>query len=147
MEPIKTQHDLRAAILRLEYQQSEEGKELKEQFKTAYNSVKPANIILNTLKDLGDSNIIKDGFLNTTVGFGTGYLSKVLFQGVVNSPIKKLLGSALMFGITNVVAKNPDAIKAMAKKIFKLFGSHSSEEDKETENNDIYDEFLRDEYK
>ncbi|MDP2068222.1 MAG: hypothetical protein Q8K04_04585 [Lutibacter sp.] len=139
MEPIKTQHELRAAILRLEYQQAEEGKALKEQFQTAYNSVKPANIILNTLKDLGDSDFIKDGILNTSVGFGTGYLSKMLFQGVVNSPIKKLLGSALMFGITNVVAKNPDSIKAMAKKIFNLFGSHSNEEVNETEKSDPYE--------
>ncbi len=139
MEPIKTQYELRAAILRLEYQQAEEGKALKEQFQTAYNSVKPANIILNTLKDLGDSDFIKDGILNTSVGFGTGYLSKMLFQGVVNSPIKKLLGSALMFGITNVVAKNPDGIKAMAKKIFNLFGSHSNEEVNETEKSDPYE--------
>ena len=139
MEPIKTQYELRAAILRLEYQQAEEGRALKEQFQTAYNSVKPANIILNTLKDLGDSDFIKDGILNTSVGFGTGYLSKMLFQGVVNSPIKKLLGSALMFGITNVVAKNPDGIKAMAKKIFNLFGSHSNEEVNETEKSDPYE--------
>ena len=139
MEQIKTQHDLRAAILRLEYQQTEEGKALKEQFQAAYNSVTPANIILKTLKDLGDSNFVKDGFLNTTVGLGTGYLSKMVFQGVVNSPIKKLLGSALMFGITNIVAKNPDAIKAMAKKVFDLFGSHSTEKVNETENNDIYE--------
>lgn len=138
MEQIKTQHDLRAAILRLELQQAEEGKALKEQFQAAYNSVTPANIILNTLKDLGDSNFVKDGFLNTTVGLGTGYLSKMVFQGVVNSPIKKLLGSALMFGITNIVAKNPDTIKAMAKKIFDLFGSHSTEKVNETENSDTY---------
>ncbi len=138
MEQIKTQHELRAAILRLEHQQAEEGKALKEQFQTVYNSVKPANIILNTLKDLGDSSIIQDGLLNTSVGFGTGYLSKLIFQGVVHSPIKKLLGSAIMYGITNIVAKNPDAIKAMAKKIFKLFGSHSTEEVDETKNNDTY---------
>lgn len=134
MERITTQHELRAAILQLEVQQSEEGKALKEQFRTAYSSVNPANIILNTLKDLGESNIIKDGLLNTTVGFGTGYLSKMIFQGVVKSPIKKLLGSALMYGITNIVAKNPDVIKAMGKKFFKLFGSHSEEEIQEPEN-------------
>ena len=134
MEPIKTQHELRAAILRLEYQQAEEGKALKEQFHLAYNSVKPANIILNTLKDLGDSNFVKDGFLNTSVGFGTGYLSKMIFQGVVNSPVKKLLGSVLMYGITNFVSKNPDGIKLMGKKLFKMFGSKSSDEAHKPEN-------------
>lgn len=134
MEQIKTQHDLRAAILRLELQQAEEGKALKEQFQLAYNSVKPANIILTTLKDLGDSSFVKDGFLNTTVGLGTGYLSKMVFQGVVNSPIKKLLGSVLMYGITNFVSKNPDGIKLMGKKLFKMFGSKSTVEEKEPEN-------------
>ncbi|MDO9038236.1 MAG: hypothetical protein Q7U59_07805 [Lutibacter sp.] len=135
MEPIKTQHELRAAIIRLEYQQAEEGKALKEQFQTAYNSVKPANIILNTLKDLGDSDFIKDGVLNTSVGFGTGYLSKMLFQGVVNSPIKKLLGSAIMFGITNFVTKHPDGIKLMGAKIFKFFGSKSATKNDENDRN------------
>jgi|OpeIllAssembly_1097287.scaffolds.fasta_scaffold03363_4 hypothetical protein len=139
MEPIKTQHELRAAILRLEYQQSEEGRELKEQFHLAYNSVKPANIILNTIKDLGESSFVKDGFLNTSVGLGTGYLSKMVFQGVVNSPIKKLLGSVLMYGITNFVSKNPDGIKLMGKKLFKMFGSKSSDKVNETENSDTYE--------
>ena len=134
MGTITTQHELKAAILLLEVQQAEEGKALKEQFQTVYDSIKPANIILNTLKDLGDSDLIKDGILNTSVGFGTGYLSKMIFQGVVNSPIKKLLGSALMFGITNLVSKNPDAIKEMARKIFKLFGSHASEKAQKPEN-------------
>ncbi len=140
MEPIKTQHELRAAIRRLEYQQAEEGKALKEQFQVAYKSVRPANIILNTLKDLGDSDFIKDGVLNTSVGFGTGYLSKILFQGVVNSPIKKLLGSAIMFGITNFVTKHPDGIKLMGAKIFKFFGSKlASKEDGNDENRQVVD--------
>ena len=134
MEPITTQRELRAAILQLENKQSEDGKALKEQFHLAYNSVKPANIILDTLKDLGESSVIQDNFLNTTVGFGTGYLSKMIFQGVVNSPIKKLLGSVLMYGVTNLVTKNTEGIKLMTSKIFKLFGSHSEEEVKEPEN-------------
>lgn len=135
MEPIKTQHELRAAILRLEYQQAEEGRALKEHFQLAYKSIKPANIILNTLKDLGESSILKDGILNSSVGFGTGYLSKVLFQGVVNSPIKKLLGSAIMFGITNFVTKHPDGIKLMGAKIFKFFGSKTASKDVENDEN------------
>jgi len=133
MGTITTQHELRAAILRLEIQQSEDGKALKEQFYLVYDSVKPANIILNTLKDLGDSDLVKDGILNTSVGFGTGYLSKMLFQGVVKSPIKKLLGSALMYSITNLVSKNPDVIKLMAGKIFKLFRNHPADEVQEPE--------------
>jgi hypothetical protein len=133
MEPITTQHELRAAILRLEVQKSDEGKALKEQFQTVYNSVKPANMIISTIKDLGESSIMKDGLLNTSVGFGTGYISKMLFKGIVNSPLKKLVGSVLMFGITNLVTKNPEGIKLMASKIFKLFGSYFTEDKQEPE--------------
>jgi len=133
MEPITTQRELRTAILQLENKQSEDGKALKKQIYLAYNSMKPANIILDTLKDLGESSIIKDNFLNTTVGFGTGYLSKMIFQGVVKSPLKKLIGSVLMYGVTNLVTNNTEAIKLMASKIFKLFGSHSEEDEEEEE--------------
>ncbi|MFO7672842.1 MAG: hypothetical protein R6V74_03960 [Lutibacter sp.] len=135
MDQIKTQYELRAAILRLEIQQAEEGRALKEHFQLAYKSIKPANIILNTLKDLGESSILKDGILNSSVGFGTGYLSKVLFQGVVNSPIKKLLGSAIMFGITNFVTKHPEGIKLMGAKIFKFFGSKTASKEVENDEN------------
>ncbi|MDD3723629.1 MAG: hypothetical protein PHW92_14300 [Lutibacter sp.] len=141
MEKITTQQELKAAILLLEQKQLQEGNELKNQFRVAYNSVKPANIILNTLKNLGESSIVKEGILNTSVGFGTGYLTKMVFQGVVNSPLKKLFGSALMFGITNVVSKNPEVIKSLGRKFFNLFKNHSSDEVNESENEDIWDEY------
>jgi hypothetical protein len=33
-----------------------------------------------------------------------------------------------MFGITNIVAKNPEGIKLMVKKVFNFFGNRSEEE-------------------
>ncbi len=120
MPQIDTASSLRVAILKLETQQESEGKVLKEQFHLAYESIKPINLIKSTFKEVTASQDLKDNLLNTTVGITAGYLSKKIFEGVSNNPLRKLLGTALMFGITNVVAKNPDTVKAVAKGIFKI---------------------------
>lgn len=120
MQTITSQSELKAAILQLEQKQLDDGRILKEQFRLTYNSLKPANIILNTIKDLGTSTDLKDNIINSSVGLGTGYVSKLLFQGILKSPIRKILGSVLMFGVTNLVSKNPDFIKLMGQRFFKL---------------------------
>lgn len=120
MQQINSATNLREAILELEKQQTGEGKILKEQFYLAYESVKPINLIKSTFKEVSASQDLKDNLLNTTVGITAGYLSKKLFEGVSNNPLRKLLGTALMFGITNAVAKNPETVKAVARGIFKI---------------------------
>jgi hypothetical protein len=118
MQQINSTTNLRDAILKLESAQAQEGKILKEQFQLAYESVKPINLIKNTFKEVTASQSLKENLLNTAVGITAGYLSKKLVEGTSDSPFKKLLGTALMFGITNAVAKNPDAVKAAAKGLF-----------------------------
>jgi hypothetical protein len=118
MQTIFTEADLRAAIVQLEFKQAEEKIVLKEQALVAYESIKPINLIRNTLMEAAESQDLHDNFINSSVGLGAGYLSKLLFQGVTNSPIKKFLGTALMFGIKNVVAHNPGTVKSLGKVIF-----------------------------
>jgi len=125
MQKITSQSALKLAILQLEQRQEEEGRILKEQFKLTYNSLKPANILLGAIKDLSSSALLKDNILNSSVSLGAGYASKMLFQGIVSSPIKKILGSALMFGVTKLVSKNPDFIKTLEMGFLKIFGTKS----------------------
>ena len=120
MQKIYSATQLRAAIVDLEIKQTAEEKILKEQFHIAYESVKPINLIKSTFKEVTASQDLKDNLLNTTIGITAGYLSKKVFEGTTHSPLKKLLGTALMFGITNAVAKNPDTVKAVAKGIFNV---------------------------
>ncbi|NCP21724.1 MAG: hypothetical protein COS42_03815 [Flavobacteriales bacterium CG03_land_8_20_14_0_80_35_15] len=125
MQKITSQSALKLAILQLEQRQEEEGRILKEQFKLTYNSLKPANILLGAIKDLSSSTLLKDNILNSSVSLGAGYASKMLFQGIVSSPIKKILGSALMFGVTKLVSNNPDFIKTLEMGFLKIFGTKS----------------------
>lgn len=123
MQQIISETDLRNAILQLESKQNNEGKQLKEQFHLVYNSMKPLNIIKSTFKAVADSQEFKDDVLTTTVGLTAGYLSKTIFEKVSHNPIKKILGSVLMFGITNIVAKNPKTIKSLGNKFLKIISS------------------------
>jgi hypothetical protein len=122
-ENINSEAGLRAAILRLESTQAVEGKILKEQFNLAYESAKPINLIKSTLKEVGGSTEITDSLLNASVGLAAGYASKVLFQGVSHSPLRVLFGTVLQFGITSVVAKNPEVVKSVVSGVYKIISS------------------------
>jgi hypothetical protein len=123
MEKINTENELRAAIVQLETTQAVEGKILKEQFHLTYESVKPINLIKSTLKEASASTEVKDSLLNISVGLAAGYFSKKLFEGVSHEPLRKLLGTALMLGITTAVAKNPVAVKAVGLGLIKIVSS------------------------
>jgi len=123
MQKINSATSLREAILQLEITHAEEGKILKEQFHLAFESIKPINLIKSTFKEAAESRGLKDNIVSGSIGLATGYLSKILFQVVTHSPIKRLLGTALMFGISKVVEKNPEVIKSVGKGIFKIFRS------------------------
>ena len=127
MVNINSANDLRGMILQLESRQAYEEKILREQMHLAYEGVKPLNLIKSTFKEIAASKGLKVNLLNTAVGISTGYLTKKLFEGVANSPIKKLLGTMLMFGVTKVVVENPEVVKSVGKSLFKIcanLGNH-----------------------
>lgn len=112
---------LREAIVQLEIRQASEEKILKEEFHLACESVKPVNLIKNTLKQAVASVDLKENIVNTSLGLTAGYLSKKIFEGVSKSPLKKVLGSVLMFVITNLVVNNPGRIKSSGTNFLKIF--------------------------
>jgi hypothetical protein len=123
MSKINSAADLRNAILELESKRTIEEKLLREQIHLAYESIKPVNLIKSTFKEAAASLDLKENILNTSVGLTAGFFSKILFEGVTKNPLKKLLGTALMFGITNIVAKNPDTVKSLGNSFLKIIRS------------------------
>ena len=123
MQKINSGPSLREAILQLESRQAAEGVMVKEHFLTAYESVKPVNLILSTFKEIIGSRDLKDNLINTSVGLATGYASKLIFERGTHNPIRKLMGNAIMFGIIKMIAQNPETVKAMGKGILKMIGS------------------------
>lgn len=141
MSKITTEAELRSAILQLEIKQAEEGKMLKEQFLVAYESIKPLNLLKSTILEAGRSRVIEDNLLSSSINLGTGYLSKVLISGIANSPVKKYIGIALIFGLKTLIAKNPEFVKSAGHHIFKILktifnddeGTSAGEENEEKE--------------
>jgi len=123
MEKINSFLELRYAIQILEIEQAEKAQLLKQQFYITYESLKPMNLIRNTLKEVFLSPNLIDNFVGTTVGLASGYLSKKIVVGTSSNIIKKLFGSLLEYGVTNLVAQHPEGIKTMGQLIFKrIFG-------------------------
>ncbi len=120
MEPINSEISLKTAILQLQITQAKEAKMMKDQFHLAYESVKPINLIKSTFTEVASSEEIKGQLVNTSIALASGYIAEKLFVGVTSSPLKKLLGAAVMFGVTNVVAKNPEVIKSVGKGIAEI---------------------------
>ncbi|HOY20211.1 MAG TPA: hypothetical protein PLC89_23060 [Haliscomenobacter sp.] len=112
--------ELNAVILELESRQTEEGLMLKEQFHEVYESVKPINLIKSTFKEAAASQDLREDIINLSIGLIAGYVSKKIFQGVSDSPVKKLMGTVLQFGITTLIANNPETIKSWGKGLYNL---------------------------
>ena len=125
MQTIDSETSLREAIVQLESKWIDDGRLVKEQFFLTIESIKPINLIKSAFKDVVASPDIKNKILNTSVGLTAGFLSKIIFQSVLKSPVNRLIGTAVMFGISNVVAKNPEAVKSIGKGFFKMIRGNS----------------------
>ena len=121
MQNITSIAGLKNAIQLLEIEQGIKGQLLKEQFYLTYESLKPINILKKTLKEISSSPYLINNISGTAMGLASGFLSKKIFVGTSGNIFRKLIGSLLQFGITNVVTQNSDIIKSVGHAIFQHF--------------------------
>lgn len=120
---------LKESIRLLEIRQAEEGKLLKEQFRTTYESLKPLNLIKNSMKDLVGSVDIKNSIFETVVSLLTGYVSKKIMVSSKSNLFMKLMGLGLQFGVTNFISKNAEDIRIYLSNLVERFISQAREEE------------------
>lgn len=108
LEHIACTADLQAAIKRLERKKLLLEEDLKDEFHEILVSLKPANIIKQTIHEVQESTELKHNLLKVALGLGAGYFSRKLIVGKSAGIIKKALGTALQYGITNFIAKKND---------------------------------------
>ena len=118
MQNITSVDGLKNAIHVLETEQNGKGQLLKEQVYIAYESLKPINLLRNTLKDLFSSQYLAENMSGTAMGEASGFLFKKIFIGESASKFRKLIGSALQFGIANIISRNSDQIKSFGQVLF-----------------------------
>ena len=102
--------ELAEAISLLKNKQELELQILRNQFKLAYESIKPINLIKNTLHQIATSSEIRNNLLNNVVGLATGFVAKKLLLGATHNPVKKILGTIFQFAVANMVANRSEQI-------------------------------------
>lgn len=110
---------LKEAISELKSKQAQELALLKMQFKLAYESLTPQNLLKIALHEASVSpqNVV----LNNAVGLAVGYVSKKIFMGKSHNPIRNILGTLLQLTVANVVAKHSGTlIQYLKEKYYQL---------------------------
>lgn len=133
MEKQSAVDSLKESIRLLENRQAEEGIILKKHFEITYESLKPVNLIKNSLKELTGSVEIKNSLFETVVSIITGYLTKKIMVSSKSNPFMKIFGLLLQFGVTTVVAKNVESIRNFILDLVDKFLNPAIEEVSEPE--------------
>jgi len=126
MENITTTEELKNAIELMEFEKLYKGQIVKEQLLIVHEALKPFNLIKSTISEATSSPYLIDNILGAAVGLASGYVSRKIVIGRSANVLRKLIGSALQFGVTNVVARHADTIKTFGQTIFQYF-SHKKE--------------------
>jgi hypothetical protein len=121
MNKITSLDELKNAIQLLEVEQALKRQLLKEQLSVTYESLKPVNILRKALNDITSSHDLTDNILGTVTGLASGYLSKKVFIGTSGNIFRKLIGSILQLGVTNLVTQHPDVIKSLGHSVLQYF--------------------------
>lgn len=110
MENITSAVDIKNAIRFLEAEQEVKRQQLRAQFNDTFESLKPANLLKSAVKDISSSPFLLTNIAGAAVGLATGYLSKRVVFGASKSILKRTLGIALQFGVTNLISRHPGDI-------------------------------------
>ncbi len=100
--------DLSEAIKRLETKRMLQEENIRDHAHDLLINLKPANILKHTLEEVQESTSLKHNLLKVAIGLGAGYFSRKMIVGKSAGIVKKALGAALQYGITNFIAKKPE---------------------------------------
>jgi hypothetical protein len=113
---------LKESIRLLEIRHAEEGREFKEQFKLTYESLKPANIIKSTIRDLAYSVEVKNNLFDTVLSLISNFMAKKILTNSKSGLFTRIFRVLAQFGITNMITNNSEEIRLyLANLIERIF--------------------------
>jgi hypothetical protein len=127
MKSIATSAGLKMVIHELELRQAAELVLLKEEYDKTCNSLKPVNMIRNSVKEAIAVPGFKTDVINAAVGLTAGILAKKLMIGKTSNPFKTVLGVIVEMAVAGTVANNTDELKAAGSAIFKTLFTKKEE--------------------
>ncbi|HEX4849936.1 MAG TPA: hypothetical protein VFV08_03970 [Puia sp.] len=122
MKNIYSATDLKNAIEDLEQQRIRQEWEIKDEFSGLLQSLRPANLVKQTLQDVFSSPSARNKVIGSAIGLGSGLLSRRFLVGNSGNAFRKTIGSLIQFGVAGLIAKNAEKIKTKgAELISKIF--------------------------
>jgi len=118
MIKVKTSKELKEAIYLLEQKQSLQARLLKNRLLSISEELKPANIMKNIFSKVTASPDLKGGIITTAIGLSAFYLTRNILWRSGRNPLRKILVSLLQLGVSNLIARNPEAIKSISHAVF-----------------------------
>ncbi len=115
MENISSASELQDAIQLLEAKQTVSLMTMKSNFRKAYENLKPINLIGNILDEITTSPFLTNNIIDSAIGLTAGYISRKAVVKESDGVLRKLFGIVLQFGVTNLVAQNPESVKSFGK--------------------------------
>jgi hypothetical protein len=121
MNKITSTEELNAAILQLENRQMIQEQLLKEQLQFVYTSLKPINIIKNTIREAISSTEIHDDIIEYLGNLAADYVTELFTKGSSGNFVKKYLGQILHYGITAIIKLNTKTIRSIGESLANIF--------------------------
>jgi hypothetical protein len=118
MQKITSVAELKNATQFLEVEQTNNWQLLKEQFHFTYQSLKPVNILKNTLNKAVSSPKLIENILGLVAGLATGYLSNETIVSTTGNLVRKLIGTILQLGITKIAVQGSDIFRSFGQFLF-----------------------------
>jgi hypothetical protein len=113
MQKVTASEAVKKSISMLERRQTEEGKLLRQQFRSTFESLKPLNVLRKIISDISEPSDLRENLIQTTAGLITGYISRKLLVRSSKNPLLRICGVYLQYAVTNFVSKHSDSIKAL----------------------------------
>lgn len=105
LQKIANTTELDTAIKRLERKIKIQEADLQDHFHSLLMSLKPTNILKTTIHEVQESPELKHNLFKVALGLGAGYFSRKMIVGKSAGLVKKALGTALQFGVTQFISK------------------------------------------
>ena len=107
---INNSEELEKVIIELEKRKVIQENNLRLAFHSTMDSMKPMNLIKNTIHEVTHNSQIRNSAIRTAAGIGIGILTKDMFIGKAIPVLRKIIGSS-------VEAKVQDGMKNTANNV------------------------------
>lgn len=110
---------IRKLILEKSLQHASEGQQLKVHYHRTYESLRPVNIIRDTIKNVFVSPELKTGIVNYLMGIASGFIVKKVITGRSSSTLASLAGMVMELVVSRKVSSNGAEIRVLAALILR----------------------------